>query len=92
MQPAELPYSRHTISVAEPRIVHSFSCHVPSREIRTVPLKTSGAVLNAAPYDKLAIMFAHHNNIAEMFELTPLWANYVSIQTPGPYLGSKQDG
>lgn len=74
------PCSRHTISVDQPVVVHSFSVDIPSIAVKMVPLKTSGEMLDVAPYDKLGLVFAEHRDASQMFEVTRNWTDYVSIQ------------
>ncbi|MGO4716386.1 ATP-grasp domain-containing protein [Bradyrhizobium sp. 2TAF24] len=74
------PYSRHTISVTERVVAHSFSQNAPAKNVEVVQLKISGEVLEPAPYDKLAILFAEHHSREEMLEVAPRWASHVTIQ------------
>lgn len=85
------PYSRHTISVSEPTIVHSFSQDMPALHVNVVPLKSSGERLAPAPYDKLAILFACHHDELEMHEYTRCWAKHVTIQSANGATGGTSD-
>ena len=76
-------YARHTISVTEPTVVSSFSINLSTEDIQIASLKTSGGLLEAAPYDKLAIFFAQFKNKEELFKHTPDLSAYVSIQSSG---------
>jgi len=72
---------RHTISVVEQTAIFSFSCNIPSKQTQIVPLKSSGELLRAAPYDKLAILFIEYLHQQQMQEITVNLDQFVSIQT-----------
>lgn len=72
---------RHTISVVEQMASFSFSCNIPSKQTQIVPLKCSGELLRAAPYDKLAILFIEYLHQQQMQEITVNLDQFVSIQT-----------
>jgi hypothetical protein len=78
-------FGRHTVSRAEPLVNFTFSCSVPARDLRIVALKSSGERLDAAPYDKLAILFAEYFSREDMRDYTPRLASFISIQTPEEY-------
>ena len=71
---------RHTISANHSVATYAFSHSMPSTKVHIVPLKGSGDLLEAAPYDKLAILFFEFNDSLAMFEMTPKLAEFVSIQ------------
>lgn len=75
------PCSRHTVSVKERIVAHAFSHHAPAKSVDVVQLKISGEVLEPAPYDKLAILFAEHRSEEEMLQVAPRWADHVTIQS-----------
>lgn len=75
------PYSRHTISVTEQVVAHSFSQNVPAKNVEVVQLMISGEVLKPAPYGKLAILFAEHHSREEMLQVAPQWASHITIQS-----------
>lgn len=90
--PHEMPriepryFGRHTISSGEPLVNFSFSHSIPAANVEIVPLKSSGEKLSAAPYDKLAILFAEYENGDTMQSVTPHLADFVSINTLGECL------
>jgi len=47
--------------------------------VRFFPLKSSGKKLNAAPYDKLAVLFAEFTSLEEMLEVTPHMDRYITF-------------
>ena len=73
---------RHTISVSSPVAAFMYSHSIPAKEVRTVPLKESGKMLKAAPFDKLAILFAEFDSRDEMHKITPNLASHISIYPP----------
>jgi hypothetical protein len=78
-------FGRHTISIMEPLINFSFSQHIPAEAVEIVALKESGAILNVAPFDKLAILFAEFKDRETMFEITSRIADFISIQSYGDF-------
>lgn len=76
-------FGRHTISIMEPLIYFSFSQHIPAEAVEIVALKESGAILNVAPFDKLAILFAEFKDRETMFDITSRMADFVNIQSYG---------
>ena len=84
----ELLYcGRHTVSTSGSLTSYTFGHSIPSITTQIVPLKTSGERLDAAPYDKLAILFSVFENEATMKEITPNLAEFVEIQSlEGTYL------
>lgn len=74
------PCGRHTVSTRQPLVAFSFSGDIPGAKVRVVPLKNSGEKLGAAPFDKLAILFAEYTDEATMFTQTPHLAELVGIQ------------
>lgn len=76
-------FGRHTISRSAPLVNFSFSHNIPATNVEIVPLKSSGEKLNAAPLDKLAILFAEYSDRETMLNATPNLANLVKIRTLG---------
>lgn len=74
-------YARHTICSSKPLVNFTFSQNIPAKTVKIVALKSSGEMLDAAPYDKLAILFSEHHDRAEMQRVSPKMADFVSIQT-----------
>lgn len=72
---------RHTVSVVEQLASYSFSYNIPSKQVQVVPLKCSGGLLKAAPYDKLAILFIEFLHQRQMQEVTVNLDQFVSIQS-----------
>jgi hypothetical protein len=77
---------RHTISVATPQAVCAFSTNFPGRLLTIVALKASGKRLEAAPFDKLAIVFNEFASFDEMICTTPAMASLVHLE---PVLGTR---
>ncbi len=75
------PIGRHTISVRNPLSTYTFSHSIPSIKIHITPLKNSGECLKVAPFDKLAILFAEYPDASTMLEVTPRFAELVSIES-----------
>ena len=73
-------YARHTISVAKPSVIFSFSHTIPGNDVQIVPLKPSGHVLKSAPYDKLGIIFAAFSSSSDLWHHAPQLADYITIQ------------
>lgn len=78
---AHKPIGRHTISVRKPLSNYTFSQCIPSTKVHITPLKNSGECLKAAPFDKLAILFAEYPDESTMLELTSRLADFVSIES-----------
>jgi len=76
-------FGRHTISTRSPLVNFSFSHSIPSRSVEIVSLKSSGEKLGAAPFDKLAILFAEYETMDTMLDVTPHMADFISIRTLG---------
>jgi biotin carboxylase len=76
-------YGRHTISVSKPLINFSFSQSIPAANVDIVSLKGSGEQLNAAPFDKFAILFAEFEDIHTMLDVTPRLHEMVQIRELG---------
>ena len=76
-----LSYGRHTISTDRVTTSYSFSHNLSCDNVDVVPLKNSGEILNAAPFDKLAILFAKYTSKRQMLAITPKLANHVSIRS-----------
>ncbi len=75
------PWGRHTISTGTPVDHFMFSHRIPAKTTHITPLKTSGERLEAAPYDKLAILFAEFSNKKTMLETTPDMADMITIKS-----------
>jgi biotin carboxylase len=76
-----LPFGRHTITSDHPSIPFSFSHSIPAREVRIAQLKTTGKPMAAAPFDKLAILYARFNTPEEMLRISPDLKSFISLQT-----------
>jgi len=76
-------FGRHTISIQNPQINFCFSHNIPAMNVDLVPLKSSGEILGAAPFDKLAILFAEFNDRETMLNVTPSLADFIRIRTQG---------
>lgn len=72
---------RHTISTDAAQVCHSFACNVPANEVSIVPLKISGEKLGAAPFDKLAILFARFSTMQDLSSVTPRFAETIDFQS-----------
>lgn len=75
--------SRHTISVARPLAYFGFSHQIPAKNTHFIALKDSGKQLISAPYDKLGILFAEHDDHDAMIDLTPKLHEMVNIHEHG---------
>ena len=75
------PWARHTISLREPAIVWSFRDNFPALDVTVFPLRESGALIDRAPFDKLAIVFARFESELALFAATPHLDALVSIQS-----------
>jgi len=75
------PIGRHTISVRNPLTTYTFSHTIPAVNVHITPLKSSGERLKAAPFDKLAILFAEYPDASIMLEVTPRLAEFVSLES-----------
>jgi formate-dependent phosphoribosylglycinamide formyltransferase (GAR transformylase) len=78
---SEKPIGRHTISVQNPLTTFTFSHSIPAVKVHITPLKNSGEGLIAAPFDKLAILFAEYADFSTMIDATPNMANLVAIDS-----------
>jgi formate-dependent phosphoribosylglycinamide formyltransferase (GAR transformylase) len=78
---AHKPTGRHTISVQNPLSTYTFSHTIPAVNVHITPLKHSGERLKAAPFDKLAILFAEYSDKSTMLEVTPRLAEFVSLES-----------
>ena len=86
---AHKPIGRHTISVPNPLSTYTFSHTIPASHVQITPLKNSGERMKAAPFDKLAILFAEFPDESTMLEVTPRFAEFVCIESlEGVYLGN----
>jgi biotin carboxylase len=77
----DIPWARHTISLAEDTIVHGFAHTIPSPEVRYFPLRESGSLIRQAPFDKVAILFARFEEVESMFCLTPRLHDLITVYT-----------
>jgi biotin carboxylase len=75
------PWARHTISVPEARVVASFRHTIPAREVEIFALRESGRLIERAPFDKVAIVFARFDSEAELFAATPRLHEMMILQT-----------
>lgn len=81
------PIGRHTISVRNPLLTYTFSHAIPASHVQITPLKSSGERLKAAPFDKLAILFAEYPDEFTMREITPRLSEFVALESlEGAYL------
>lgn len=80
-QSTHKPVGRHTISAKSPVPVFTFSHAIPADRVHITPLKSSGERLEAAPFDKLAILFAEYKDEATMLKVTPHLAEFVSLES-----------
>lgn len=74
-------FGRHTITSDTPSTPFSFSHFIPSSDVRIAQLKTTGKPMNAAPFDKLAILYARFETRDEMLKVTPDFKTFISLQT-----------
>lgn len=81
-----LCYARHTVTTKSALAFFSFSHNVPGERIDIVPLKESGKYLEAAPFDKVGIVFARFRDLASMHATAPNMADLVSIEQLGVHL------
>lgn len=73
-------FGRHTISIDKALINFSFSQSIPAKSVEIVALKKSGEELGAAPFDKLAILFAEFSDEQTMLQVTPRFSDFVHIK------------
>ena len=78
---SEKYYGRHTVSVAENSSCFSFINKIPGKNMETVMLKSSGMPVEAAPYDKLAIIFSEFDSADLMLRTVPFLESYIQINT-----------
>lgn len=78
---SEKYYGRHTVSVAENSSCFSFVNKIPGKNMETVMLKNSGMPVEAAPYDKLAIIFSEFDSADLMLRTVPFLESYIQINT-----------
>jgi biotin carboxylase len=76
----EIPYARHTISIAEDSVVYGFSHKIPSQEVKCFPLRVSGALIRRAPFDRIAILLALFSNTDTLFKITPELGKFIHIE------------
>ena len=79
------PVGRHTISSDTPLATYSFAANLPEARTRIIPLKGSGAPMAAAPFDKLAILFAEFANAEAMLRITPRFSERIAIYPHHPW-------
>jgi formate-dependent phosphoribosylglycinamide formyltransferase (GAR transformylase) len=75
------PIGRHTISVKDPVTTYTFSHNIPSVKVQIAPLKNCGDNVIAAPFDKLAILFAEYPDNETMFAVTQHLDELISIES-----------
>jgi biotin carboxylase len=78
---AHKPTGRHTVSVRNTLSTYTFSHTIPAVNVHITPLKNSGEHLKAAPFDKLAILFAEYPDESTMLEVTPRLSEFVSLES-----------
>ena len=74
---------RHTVSCDKAQVIADFSHTLPGKNVRIVPLKSSGEHLDVAPYDKLAILFIEFECLKQMHDATQKLEKFVSIRPMG---------
>lgn len=70
---------RHTISVDSKCVAAGFSMPAGADGFAFVPLKESGQILDAAPYDKLGILFATFPTVEQMHGSVSRFADVVTV-------------
>ncbi|WP_414159396.1 ATP-grasp domain-containing protein [Pseudomonas sp. BNK-45] len=81
--PREKYFCRHTVSRDKPLVNFSFSYRFPATRVDIVPLKGSGEILEKAPFDKLAIIFAEFSDQESMLKIAPELAQFIDIRKLG---------
>jgi biotin carboxylase len=76
-----IPFSRHTISATTHCVFESFENNIPAVQHSTIPLKNSGEKLDAAPHDKVGILFSRFYSQDDLMRHTPLLDRYIKINT-----------
>lgn len=76
----EIPYARHTISVAEDSIVYGFSHNIPSKEVKIFPIRGSGILVRKAPLDRIAIIIARLKDKNTLFKITPNLREFIRVE------------
>jgi formate-dependent phosphoribosylglycinamide formyltransferase (GAR transformylase) len=73
--------ARHTISVSDRCQMFSFRMKLPGEVIGIVPLKQSGGLLAAAPFDKLGIVFCEFPDLESLHHETRRMADFIQIES-----------
>jgi hypothetical protein len=79
----ELFYGRHTISSRQSLVNFSFAQQIPAEEVEIMQLKNCGEKMEAAPFDKLAIILARFSDEKTMLASTPNLAEFIHINSLG---------
>lgn len=75
--------TRHTVSTNSSAIYLGCSLSGEYQSYTFFPLKKSGEIINAAPYDKAGIYFVQHSSRQQMVDRTPEMNALVDIDTLG---------
>jgi len=81
---------RHTISRQQSKILFSIKYSLEESEVQVVPLKMSGEILEAAPFDKAAIALIRFKSLSRMLKLTPNLEDLFEIDELGGEIGQSQ--
>lgn len=73
----EKPISRHTVSSKEKCYPISLSINFPFKNTEIVNLKTSGQLMDEAPFDKHSILFFEHEVLNSLFDNTTKLSNII---------------
>ncbi len=73
----EKPISRHTVSGKEKCYPVSLNIKFPCKNIEIVNLKTTGQIMDGAPFDKHSILFFEHDNLTSLFDNTAILSSIV---------------
>lgn len=66
---------RHTISTATAVVASGFETHHTAKTLAFVPLKLSADRMEAAPYDKMGILFLEYDAVADLHQASPTYAD-----------------
>lgn len=77
----QIPVSRHTVSTAEDGIFVAAKLALPAVSVGYVPLKKTGELMRAAPFDRAGIYFIEHADMATMAAVTEQLASRVKVTT-----------
>ena len=71
--------ARHTVSTSQKLALWSFAHNIPAKHTEIYPLKESGQILDAAPYDKLGILFSEFENKSQLAKHIPKIGNFITV-------------